>query len=267
MDTQAHHFGFTLLDTRKTGRIHPMFPAAKALYKEVRKHLEAELRALEKAVNGTGAGANVPLLPLLRKSESGLFAAITAPREGVICYPVKGRRMADDMTEVLKALQDRFIERHLLPPNKAVEQDMTQKMTQILRDARVLAAYQRNVKLGTDEFMVPFAFVHMAEGLFADRALRPLNFDLETPTEIYNHGDEWLMRLNRLTRNGYCPSRCLFALRPPCEIEGLKKKAFDEIREAFLEKEFEAPLETDVSKIVEFARIEENTNLRLADIG
>ncbi len=264
LDVQARHFGFTLLDARRTGRIHPMFPTAKALYKEARKRLEAELTAIQKAVNGDGNGADVPLFPLLREDKGGLFAAITNPREGVICYPVKGRRMAADMQEVLAALRRRFIERHLLPPAHAAEQEMTRHIARVLREARILPAYQRNVTLGTEEYLVPFAFAHMTGEGRADRALRPLNFDLATPTDIYNHGDEWITRLKRLERQGFRPDRILFALRAPDDGEALRQKAFEEIRRELLDQGYETPGEQEADRIVEFARIPEPENLKLA---
>lgn len=264
LDVQARHFGFALLEARRTARIHPMFPTAKALYKEARMRLENELTAIQKAVNGEGNGADVPLFPMLREDKGGLFAAITNPREGVICYPVKGRRMADNMEDVLNELQKRFIHRHLLPPAQAAEQEMTKHLTKILREARVLNAYKRNVTLGTEEFMVPFAFAHMTGDHRADRAIRPLNFDLATPTDIYNHGDEWIIRLKRLERHGYRPDRSLFALRPPRDQNPLKQKAYEEIRKELINADFEAPTEENAAKIIEFARFPENPNLQLA---
>lgn len=264
LDVHARHFNFSLLESRKTGRIHPMFPNAKTLYKEARKRLEAELNAIRKAVNGEGPATEVSLFPALREDKGGLFAAITNPREGVICYPVKGRRMANSMEDALEALRQRFIERHLLPPTRAVEQEMTWHLARVLRNAHVLQAYKRNVTLGTEEYMVPFAFAHMTGDHRADRVLRPLNFDLATPTEIYNHGDEWITRMNRLERQGYRPDRSLFVLRPPRENDGLRKKAFDEIRSELIATGFEAPEEEDATRIVDFARIPENPNLKLA---
>lgn len=264
LDVQARHFGFTLLEPRRTGRIGQMFPKAKTLYKETRKLLEAELTAIQKAVNGDGVGADVPLFPALHEAEGGLFSAITSPREGAICYPVKGRRMAQDMDQVLVELRRRFIERHLLSPAQAAEQEMTRNIAQVLREARILTAYKKNVTIGTEEFRVPFAFAHMTGDHRADRVLRPLNFDLTTPTEIYNHGDEWITRLKRLDRHGFRPDRSLFALRPPREPDALCKKAYEEIHNELLAAGFEAPTEKEASRIIEFARIPESDNLKLA---
>lgn len=264
LDAHARQFDFTLLDPRKTSRIATMFPEAKILYKEVRSRLESEFKAIRQAVNGHGVGVDVPLFPQLIEEESGLFAAIIHPREGVVCYPVKGRRMATDMEEMLNALRRRFIERHLLAPAHAVEEAMARGIADVLREARLLPAYTRDARLGPEEYMVPFAFAHMTGEHRADRALRALNFDLATPTEIYNHGGEWITRINRLEKKGYRPERCLFAMRPPSDKEGLRMKAFEEIRQEFLAQEFVAPIESDAPQIIEFARLEEDLNLQLA---
>jgi hypothetical protein len=167
------------------------------------------------------------------------------------------------MDEVLAALQRRFIEGHLLAPTQAVEQIMTRHLVDVLRDARLLNAYKRNVHLGAAEFLVPFAFAHMTGEHRADRALRPLNFDLASPTDIYNHGDEWGQRLHRLRRHGFRPDRCLIATRPPGDEDPLKLKAYAEIRSEFLEEEIEWVTEDETSKIITFARFPEPDDLTL----
>jgi len=172
--------------------------------------------------------------------------------------------MAEDMAEVLKELRERFMNRHLLPPAQAAEQEMTRNLTRVLREAHILTAYKRNVILGTEEFQVPFAFAHMTSAHRADRALRPLNFDLATPTEIYNYGDQWIKRLQRLEGMGYRPEKSLFALRAPREKDDLRAKAFAEIRHELITTGFAAPTEEETAEIVEFARIPENPNLKLA---
>jgi Protein of unknown function (DUF3037) len=253
LDTAARHFGFALLDARKTARVRPMFPATVALYKEARQRLEAELTAIQRAVNGQGPGAEVPL-----------FAAITNPREGVLCYPVKGRRMADGMEEVLEALRARFIDQNQLTPQQAVENQMATDLRKVLRAAKLLPAFEKDVKIGPEEFHVTFTLAHMAGEGRADRALRPLNFDLPTPTEIFNHGDTWINRLRRLQRNGFRPDRCLFTTRAPKDADPLKQKAFAEIRKELLTDEIEMVAEDEADKIIEFARFPESVDLKLA---
>ncbi len=265
IDTAARHFGFVLLDRRKTGRIQHMFPAVpRSLYMEARRKLEAELGGIERAVNGLGGGVTVPLFQPFRENENGLFAAITNPREGVFCYPVKGRRMADNLDGVLQALRTRFIDQNLLTPQQAVENQMARQLLHVLRDARILPAYERDVKIGPEEFQVSFTLAHMAGEHRADRALRPLNFDLTTSTDIFNHGDEWIQKLRRLKRLGFRPDRCLIAARDPKDEDPLKRDAFRQIQDELLGESIELVAEGETDKVVQFARLPEAPILKLA---
>jgi hypothetical protein len=201
VDVAAREFGFLLQKSAKTGRVLGMFPTIeKTLYREAWNKLEAELGSIRQAVNGLGVGVDVPVFPPFRDRENGLFAAITSPREGVFCFPVKGRRMAADMKAVLEALKARFIDQHGLTVQQAVEQEMARELRRVLKDARILPAYQRDVKIGPEEFQVTFALAHLNGEHRADRALRPLNFDLATSTDIYKHGDQWISQMQRLKR-------------------------------------------------------------------
>lgn len=265
LDTAARHFGFRLLGAKRTRRISSLFPDLdRALYKDARGRLEKELEGIAKAVNGEGPGHDVPLFPVFKDKQRGLFAAITSPREGVVCYPVKGRRMADTMDDVLDALEARFIERAGLSVQQAAEQQMTKALRKVLAEARVLRPYKRDVRIGPEEFQVHFSFAHLTGEHRADRAIRPLNFDLPTSTDIYNHGDEWTQRLRRLKRFNYRPNACFLALRRPTGDDPQRITAFEEIEAQLRADDFEIADEHDVGKIVDFARIPEPKNLRLA---
>jgi len=99
VDAETRQFDYVLLESEKVNRIEAMFPEAKELYTATRKGLETELAAIQRATMA------IPAM-------EGLFSTLTNPREGVLCFPVKGRRLAADMEEVLIALRQRFIERH-----------------------------------------------------------------------------------------------------------------------------------------------------------
>jgi hypothetical protein len=264
LDVAARHFDFALQDARKTGRVLGMFPkAGKALYREARAKLETELESIRHAVNGQGSGVEVPIFPAFRELENGLFAAITSPREGVFCFPVKGRRMAADMNEVLAALKTRFVDQDGLTPQQAVEYEMAKTLRRVLVDAKIMPAYKRDVRIGPEEFQVTFAFAHLTDDHRADRALRPLNFDLATSTEIYNHGDEWIQRMRRLMRLGYRPERCLIAVREPSDEAAHRGEAFRQIRDELVNDNFVWAGERETDKVVEFARFAEPPVLKL----
>jgi len=265
LDTAARQFGFMLQDARKTGRVLAMFPkAGKALYREARAKLEVELASIRNAVNGQGTGGNVPLFPVFREKEDGLFAAITSPREGVFCFPVKGRRMAADMPTVLEALKARFIDQDGLTAQQAGEQQMAKAIKNILRKANLLTAYKQNVKIGPDEFQVTFAFAHLKEAGRADRALRPLNFDLATSTDIYKHGDQWISQMRRLKRLDFRPDRCLIAARGPKDEAEHRGQAFQEVVAELIAEDFVCVGVEDSAKVIEFAHVPEPAVLKLA---
>lgn len=265
MDVAARHFDFVLQAPQKTGRVLGMFPAVeKTLYREARNKLEAELDGIRHAVNGLGVGVEVPVFPPFREKENGLFAAITSPREGVFCFPVKGRRMAADMNAVLEKLKARFIDQDGLTPQQAVEQQMAKELRRVLKDAKILPAYTKDVKIGPEEYQVTFALAHLTGVHRADRALRPLNFDLGTSTEIYNHGDEWTQKMKRLKQLGFRPDRCLITAREPNEDAGLRREAFRQIQSELINDNFVLAGEFETDKVVNFARLPEATVLKLA---
>jgi hypothetical protein len=63
------------------------------------------------------------------------------------------------MKAVLEALKARFIDQDGLTVQQAVEQEMARELRKVLRDARILPAYQKDVKIGPEEFQVTFALV------------------------------------------------------------------------------------------------------------
>lgn len=267
LDTAARQFDFVLQSAQKTRRVLAMFPKVeKTLYRQARAKLETELASIRKAVNGQGPGGDVPMFPVFLEKESGLFAAITSPREGVFCFPVKGRRMAANMPTVLDALKARFIDQDGLTPQQTGEQQMAKALKNLLRNAKLLPAYKQNVKIGPEEFQVAFAFAHLKlkDENRAERVLRPLNFSLATSTDIYNHGDEWIQRMKRLKHLGYRPNHCLIATRAPKDETEHRGEAFRQIVAELLAEDFVCVEEHETSKVLDFARAFENPVLKLA---
>jgi hypothetical protein len=100
--------------------------------------------------------------------------------------------------------------------------------------------------------------------LSCTRALRPLNFDLATSTDIYNHGDEWIQRMKRLRRLNHRPDQCLIAARGPKDESEHRGEAFRQIVAELLAEDFVCVGEEETAKVIEFARIPESPVLKLA---
>lgn len=99
--------------------------------------------------------------------------------------------------------------------------------------------------------------------MWACLIVRPLNFDLATSTDIYNHGDEWTQEMKRLKRLGYRPDRCLIAAREPKDEAGLRREAFRQIRDELIADDFVIVGEYETIRVIEFARLPESPLLKL----
>jgi len=262
---ETRQFGFRLLTANRCARVNGLFPKLdRQLFRTVLEHLQLEMTGLQKTLTPADA-AGVPFFQTMVDEPNAIFQAITSPREGLFFFPKKGRRLAEDMEAILADLKYKFIDQNLSDPNRAIESNMTRSIRAILKKERILRAYQENVKLGTPEFQVTFPLVHFhPDGTRADRAIRPLNLNLETSSDIYNHGDEWAQRIRRLQRLGQRPDRCLIALKQPDAGDELRTKAFEAIRQEFEDMEIETADEQDAARIVNFSRIPEEKSFRLA---
>jgi hypothetical protein len=204
-----------------------------------------------------GAGLALPIA----EDHQGLFNALTTPRDGLFSYPVKGRRLAKDMTEVLEDLKARYIDQNTLHPPQSMEAGMTSEILNVLRRAGLADVFDRDVKVGPVSYKVNFPIAQMRGDDRADRVIKPLNFAGKTPTEIYNHGDEWLRKLQRLKTLGFHPAHSLFAIRKPSGE--LELQAFQQIRDEFLERDIVLADEMDEAKVLGFAK---SAQLRLPSL-
>jgi len=92
-DVVTGEFDFSLLDADERGRIAAMFPKlVESVYPEARKQIQSDFE-------------------YIRSSESGasVFSSLLTPREGLFCFPVRGRRLASSMSAALAALGEKFV--------------------------------------------------------------------------------------------------------------------------------------------------------------
>ncbi len=256
-DPAKQDLGYALLERKRTGRIRRMFPALNPeLYAEARRTLDRELESVSSSIFSAPLASGAVAGP-------GVFKAIVSPREGIFCFPVKGRTMAPDMATVLQKLRERFIDQKYLKSQSNVEGVMARQLARVLASANLLAVYTRNVKIGPEDYKVTFPFAHMAGESRADRVLRPLNFDQPTTTEIYNHGDEWIQKFKRLDRLGYRPDHCLITYRKPPLQDEQRSHAFEELKEEFTGMNFIFVEEGDNARVLDFSRVGEGANFKL----
>lgn len=268
-DAKAGEFDFVLMKPGQSGRVKKMFPQLPDEFRKVTlRGLESELEALKKVLaEGRKKMSGLPLFGNDGVPADGLFSAITTSRDGLFMYPAKGRRMGENLPEVLATLRRRFLKQQGLETAPAVEGRMVKDLRDLLEGEHLLQLYRRDAEVGPENYRIRFALAHLKGGEphRADRAMRPLNFDLKDSTKIFNHADEWRQKLQRLERFGFRPERCLVTYRAPQGGDAGREDAFAQVREDFRKDAIELVAESDHQGVLDFARIPEAADLRLGN--
>lgn len=112
----------------------------------------------------------------------------------------------------------------------------------------------RSEAIGNENYSVNVPFV-FRKGNLALKAIKPLDLNKETSTKIYEHGDQWIKRVQRLRAIDCLPRQFLFAVRSPAEGQTNRIEAAREIeRELELLDTTIVPFRAD-AQLLEFARV------------
>lgn len=191
----------------------------KATMRNVREELERAAGLLRQFENEHGAGGN--------PTEFGreLFTEIVRPRETVVRFAEPRVVLADDPRETLNELYGYYVERNFVTP-RYQETVLEQGIRKWFSKARIAKRFHK-VRLGTEEYGVPFPFVEQLDDLPV-KVIKPLHLGQDEPTKIIEHGDQWLMRVNRLRDRKQLPEKVLFAVQGP-QQDGLRERAYEEV--------------------------------------
>ena len=246
---------FTLEDARRTGRVTGLFPGLNlGIYRAALQAVREELEAVVKNVN---QGELTRVFQGFQDEKMNLFTALTAPREGMIFHPVKGRRLAPDLPQALDEIFRRYVQREDLEPQTSVEKKMEKDITRLFERLNLADAYQRNVLVGDAEYHTRFTFGHVPENIpTPDRVVRPLNLDRKDSTEIYRHGDEWIGRIKRLKKFGHLPPVCVLTVRGPGTEREAMARAFNDVTEELRANQANCVPEADEEQLANFVRLD-----------
>lgn len=270
VEAKSRFLSYKLISPQRTKRISACFPEIDlAIFKNGIRRIDSELSALAIETNlwaddAKQAGKNHPAQSDLFVGEGDidLFRQLTATQTSPFFYGARGTRLTDDIDDCLQQLYRRYVEHWNLTPVDYEEKKLTRDLRKLLHANRLDRLYREAPWVGTDAYHVgiPLAFTPRGREV-PEKAIKPLNLAQSTPTRIYTHGDEWLAKVRRLKRVDSLPDEFLFVVKKPEDEEG--RAAADEICEGFLQLGAVVADVADEDAILEFARIEEQPELKL----
>ncbi len=115
-------------------------------------------------------------------------------------------------------------------------------------------------RAGNADFQVvlPIVSAAQSDAGVVRRAIKPLDLDRAEPTKIYDHGDAWIKRVERLRQIKRLPEGFLFTLRYPREGEK-QIKAATEIEKELRKLDVRVLPDDDENGVLEFAKMEAQT--------
>lgn len=189
-----------------------------------------------------------------------MFRELVRPWEAVLRFGEVGTVLTEEPRQALDALFERHVNRQFAQVREYQETVMARRLKDILGAHQLLYKYRTNTTVGNEEFHVRLPLVSNAksDAGVALRAIKPLDLDRDEPTKIYDYGDMWIKRVQRLKQIGQLPEGLLFALRQPTLSEK-RIKAAGEIRAELARQEVRIVTLEDgaaaEAAIVEFAEV------------
>ena len=226
MAPDFRYFGFEL-ELKRYARITRFFEDVDArLYKKSLYNLREELERIGDLLKAHGFDRR------LKKNDVDfarrLFAELVRPRETIVRFGQVRTVLADDPAKKLKELFAFYVERNFVTKKYQEELLLESNVRKLLNRIHVGALFEK-ARVGDENYHVNFPFVHH-EGGRPDKIIKPLHLAHAEPTRIYEHGDAWIRRINRLKGKYLEPDRVLFALSGP-DKDGNRLKAYHDIEQ------------------------------------
>ena len=184
------------LETQRRKRVTDFFPELdRDLFSAGRQAFHEELRRVKKLLHH-----DQPTLD--GEACLGVFRELVRTRESVFRFSEVGTVSAEDPARKLAELFERYVNRQFAKTREYQETVMAHRLAEVLRAHELIRHYHLNQKVGNDEFHVLLPIVSAArnpQGV-PRRAIKTLDLDRDEPTKIYDHGDMWVKRVERLRR-------------------------------------------------------------------
>lgn len=194
-----------------------------------------------------------------------IFGEMARPRESILHFGPPSTALATDPAAKLDDLFDHYVRRQFSDNHEpAGDEALRQKIAHSLKNFGLANAYHA-AHVGTPDYHVKLPFVLAASDTMetaaggaltvARKAIKPLNLDRREPSEITQHGDEWIARVSRLRGLGSLPDALLFPLQWP-RPGSRQHDAAEEIR-VELERQGVRTMDIgDTQQLHEFSRLQ-----------
>lgn len=243
MCPETGDYGFRL-QTRRTKRITDFFDELpRSYYMRAVKAMEDELRRVADVV------AQIPTTgraEFLRQ----VFDSLIHPREALVKFSAPRAVMTDDPAAELARQFEHYVERAFATP-EYVEKAMEKRIKHLL-DGLSLAAPFAPQRVGDDAFYANFQLVQRRDDALT-KIIKPFRLNQDEPVDIYEHGDIWVKKIERLRNLNLLPEAVLFAVKAPPPSDAKRHAAFEEICSDLLKLEVLTVDEAEDRKITDFA--------------
>ena len=196
------------LERRKSKRVTDFFPELdREAFRATRDGIADELERVMKLIKKT------PDRELGRR----IFRDVVRPRESVFRFGEIRTIMTTDVAGLTESLFGQYVSRNFAQPKEYQESVMARKFYEALQTFRPGRRFRRDVKLGNNTYhvKVPICSEWVDKGGIPMRALKPLYLDRDDPTDIIDHGNAWVCRVEGLAEIGEIPERFIFAVDLP----------------------------------------------------
>lgn len=221
-----------LIDTKHAKRVTQFFPElSRNIFTEGRKHINKVLDDIYQHVIEDNRTLH-PSLPGFSSTAEAAFKHLIKPKESIFRFSSPATSLTENPEESLKQLFHDIVYRRFAEPKEYQETIMNERLKNIFRRTHILDKFRTNEKVGPEEYKVVFPFVRQAaSNKQISGAIRPLSLQQKEPTGIFEHGDKWISRINRLSSYRCLPSQLLMVISYPDPSDKKRWTAAQDITE------------------------------------
>lgn len=212
---ETNYFGFKLTE-RRNSRVRKFFPELDpSIYRAAIGSLRRELERNQDQFHGLFGAVSEGLTA---------FRAMLRLRESLLHFAEPGMKLGMP-SDVLDKLFCEYVQRSFAHSAAYQETEMRHRLAGWLKDWGLRPLYKTDRLVGDEMFRLTLPFVHFDKEKIT-AAIKPLDLNRTEPTEVYNHGGDWVQRFRRLQRRGTMPAKMVVPVQFPI---GKARQAADEV--------------------------------------